>query len=319
MTAIAQSLPAIFALRTACAGLRTVFHYAPWHFGKQWLWERIVHRYIIWRDLPIVARTRFGARLEGSFPDAVHSYVYFFGVWEPAITALYRAALKPGDVVIDIGANVGLHTLLASGLVGPKGRVHAIEASPWIHARLLRNLTANGARNVTTYNMAATAEPSQVGVYLHDTTNLGGTTIVAEEAARSGAAFEAMIEGRPLSQIVPMEELLAARLIKIDVEGAEWLVAQGMVDLLPRLRADVDILIEVKPDALAALGASLEMFLALFERAGFVAYEIENSYQPADYMRPSQATPQRLRRRDFAMADLLFRRAPQPLLVPALN
>jgi hypothetical protein len=98
MTAITQSPPAIFALRTVCAGLRTVFHYAPWHFGKQWLWERIVHRYIIWRDLPIVARTRFGARLEGSFPDAVHSYVYFFGVWEPAITALYRAALKPGDV-----------------------------------------------------------------------------------------------------------------------------------------------------------------------------------------------------------------------------
>ena len=144
-------------------------------------------------------------------------------------------------------------------------------------------------------------------------------TIVAEEAARSGAAFEAMVDARPLSQIVPMEELLAARLIKIDVEGAEWLVAQGMGDVLPRLRADVEILVEVKPDALAALGGSLDMFLALFERAGFMAYEIENSYQPADYMRPSQATPQRLRRRDFVMADLLFRRAPQPLLAPAIN
>jgi FkbM family methyltransferase len=310
MNAIAQSRAGILGLRAACAGLRAVFRHAPGRSGKQWLWDRVVRPHILWRSFPIAADTRFGARLEGSFPDVVHSFVYFFGVWEPAVTALYRAALRPGDVVIDIGANVGLHTLLASRLVGPTGRVHAIEASPWIYARLRRNLAVNGAANVTAHNLAATAEPGQVQVYLHDASNLGGTTIVATEAMANGAAPEAMVEGRPLEGIVPLADILAARLIKIDVEGAEWLVAQGMAALLPRLHPDCEILVEVKASALAALGGSVQAFLALFTNAGFVAFEVRNGYAGGDYISHAPVEPQPLDRHDFEMADLLFRRLP---------
>jgi FkbM family methyltransferase len=310
MTSLAQTRMGQAALRSACGALRLVYQHSPFPFGKQWLWDRVVRPHILWRDLELPARTRFGARLEGGFPDTVHSYVYFFGVWEPSITAIFRAALKPGDVVVDVGANVGLHTLLAARLVGPTGRVHAIEASPWIHARLRRNLAANGVTNVLTYNLAATAEPGEVPVFLHDATNLGGTTIVAAEAARVGAAAEAMVEGRPLPAIVPEEDLRAARLIKIDVEGAEWLVAQGMAGILPALRDEVEILVEIKPEALAALGGSLDGFLGLFAQAGFAAYEVRNSYLAADYMQPPPARLEPLARRDFEMADVVFRRTP---------
>jgi hypothetical protein len=83
-----------------------------------------------------------------------------------------------------------------------------------------------------------------------------------------------------------------------------------MEDTLSHLRQDVEILVEVKPAALTALGASLDMFLAIFANAGFAVYEIENSYQPADYLRPRPAKLEPLRRRDFEMADLVFRRSP---------
>ena len=239
------------ALRTACAAIAAYFRYMPGGFGKLLLWNHVVRRHILWRSMEIEAQARFGARFAGAFPDSVHGFLYFFGVWEPGITAIYRAALRPGDVVVDVGANVGTHTLLAAHLVGPSGQVHAIEASPWIHDRLRRNLAANGVRNVTTYNLAATAAPGPVSVYLHDGSNLGGTTIVANEAARLSTQREATVEGRPLPMIVPEAAILAARLIKIDVEGAEWLVAQGMRDVLPRLRQEVEILVEVKPEALA--------------------------------------------------------------------
>lgn len=310
MNAIAESRAGILGLRAACAGLRAVFRHAPGPRLQQWLWDRVVRPHILWRSFPITAETRFGARLEGSFPDVVHSFVYFFGVWEPAVTALYREALRPGDVVIDIGANVGLHTLLAARLVGPAGRVHAIEASPWIFARLQRNLATNGADNVIAYNLAATDKPGSVQVFLSHPGNLGGTTIVPEEAAINGAAPEAMIEGRPLEEIVPLADILAARLIKIDVEGAEWLVAQGMAALLPRLADDCEILVEVKPAALVALGGSLEAFVDIFAQAGFAAFEVENGYAGGDYITPRAAAPTRLARRDFEMADLVFRRVP---------
>jgi len=72
----------------------------------------------------------------------------------------------------------------------------------------------------------------------------------------------------------------------------------------------VEILVEVKPDALAALDGSPDMFLAMVGRAGFTADEIAKFYQPADGMRPCPAMPQKLRRRDFTMANPVFRRAP---------
>lgn len=296
-----------FAIRAACVTCAAYFRHMPSRLGKLPLWNRVVMRHILWRRLDIEARARFGARFAGSFPDSLHGFLYFFGVWEPAITALYRATLRPGDVVVDIGANVGTHTLLAAHLVGPGGHVHAVEASPWIHRRLRRNLEANGALNVTTYNMAAADAPGEVTVFLHDSTNLGGTTIVATEAERLHATREAIVESRPIAGIVPLEALLAARLIKIDVEGAEWLVLQGMRDLLPRLRRDVEILVEVNAEALARFGASLEDFLAPFRAAGFEPFEISNPYEgrfyierPRPFFRPLRSTAGTL--------DLGFRR-----------
>ena len=308
MSSLAETGVGRLALRGACAGLRMMFHRARFPRLQLWMWDRVVRPHILWRSFPIEARTRFGARFEGGFPDAVHSAVYFFGVWEPAVTRLYHDALRPGDIVIDVGANVGLHTLLAARLVGATGRVHAIEASPWIFARLLRNLAANRAANVRAYNMAATAVAGPVSVYLHDETNLGGTTIIAAEAGRSGAALEGTVEGRPLHHIIPLEDLLAARLIKIDVEGAEWLVIQGIAELLPELRADVEILMEVKRDALIEMGGSVPTLLALFAAAGFRAFEVENGYGPTSYVAATPGRPAPLGRQDFSMADLVFRR-----------
>ena len=296
------------ALRAVCATIAAYLRHAPGRFGKQMLWDRVVRRHILWRPLEIEARTLFGAQFTGAFPDLVHGFLYFFGVWEPAVTAMYRSSLRPGDVVVDVGANVGTHALLAAHLVGPTGHVHAIEASPWIHARLRRNLAANHVRNVTTYNFAATAEPGPVSVFLHEGSNLGGTTILASEAARLSAEQEAVVEGRPLPDILPEAALLAARLIKIDVEGAEWLVVQGLREVLPRLRPDAEILVEVNPETLAGFGATLEDFLRLFSDAGFTAFEIDNRYDGRFYIEAPRAEPAPLRRRVDGMVDLVFRR-----------
>ncbi len=295
-------------IRLGCACLRLYFRHMPIEAGKAVLWDRLVHRRLARYKMTFEAQTRFGARFIGDFPDTIQMYLYFFGVWEPTITAYYRTLLRPGDTVIDIGANVGAHALLAAHLVGPSGTVHAIEASPSIYARLQRNIARNGVGNVTAHLFAVTDLPCHVMVYLADARNIGGTTIIATEAERRDTVQEAVVEGRQLSYIVPLHALRAARLIKIDVEGAEWLVVNGMRDLLPLLRDDAEILLEVSPPALAATGGSVDALIALFSAAGFSAFEIVNDYRPSFYIAKPPLTIVPFVVRDFDLADLIFRR-----------
>lgn len=294
-------------LRLGCALVRGYFR-APGAPGRRWLWKNFVQRHVVWRGLRIAVPARDGFVIAGRLDDLIHRYLYFFGVFEPGIARIFRDALRPGDIAIDVGANVGVHTLLAATLVGPQGRVHAIEASPHIHRQLRANLAANGASQVVTYNLAATDAPCSVPVFLHDSSNIGRTTIMADIAAENRAAAEAEVEGRPLQDIVPQADLAAAKLIKIDVEGAEWLVVQGMRAMLGRLHPDVRILVEVTPQAIAQSGGTLRALVEIFAEAGFEAFEVPNRYDEEFYFDSPDLTPRPLASLDVDLADILFRR-----------
>src|SRR5262249_27771794 len=135
--------------------LRAYIRFAPFTAGKRWLWLRVMDPYFIWNSHPFVARTTFGTRIQGNAKDIIQQYIYYFGVWEPHITSWIRSSLRPGDSFIDVGANIGYYSLLASRLVGQYGSVVAIEASPKTFLELQTNLTLNKIYNVRAVNLAA--------------------------------------------------------------------------------------------------------------------------------------------------------------------
>ena len=297
------------ALRVACRLLGCYFRHFPLRAGKLFVWDRLVRPYIAWRQFEIPARAEFGARFDGVLPDLIHTYLLFFGVWEPVITAYIRSVLRPGDTVIDIGANVGAHALLAAHLVGPTGQVHAIEASPSIFRRLQANLAANGVHNVTAYNFAASDRDGTVTVFLHDAWNAGGTTIMPGHAAEIPAHAEAVVKALPVPDIVPREALRKARLVKIDVEGAEWLVLQGMRESLPEMAPDVQLILEANAESLAALGMSIVDLLAFFREYDFEAFGIDNAYGGAFYIDPPPLSLQPLTNTERPLMDIVLRRS----------
>ncbi len=275
--------------------LRAWYRHAPTTFGKRRVWHSVVRRLMDrGHDLRLQTTTQFGASMHIRFPDTIQSYIYFFGVWEPAITAYLTHALTPGDTFIDIGANIGYDTLLASHLVGPAGEVHAIEASPHVYGLLIENLALNQTDNVTPHHAAVCASVCSVPVFLHDADNLGGTTIVPSVARRRAVTLEATVRGNPLAAIVPEAAILGARLIKIDVEGAEWPVVKGFAALLPRLSSRTELLIEVSAEGLRDHDMSIPAFLGLFRRAGFSPYVIGNRYSVDTYLDPVPARPRPL-------------------------
>jgi FkbM family methyltransferase len=297
----------MFAL--VAAALRALIWTIPIYSVRKFLWNKIGRPYVAWRPIRKTATSAFGMTFSLWLPDFIQRHIYFFGVWEPAVTQCISKSLNNGDIFIDIGANIGYDTLLAASCVGAGGKVYAIEASPSIYARLLQNIAMNRSSNIVPINVAVTDRPMRVPVYLHDDENIGASTILESVASRRTTTVEAQVDGKPLADIIPIADVLNARLIKIDVEGAEWLVVQGFQELIPQFSPRTEILIEVNAAALKEAGTSVREFLALFESAGFRPFFVPNNYDTAELYfstKPVQVEP--LASLAFEQADLLFRR-----------
>jgi FkbM family methyltransferase len=248
------------------------------------------------------ARTYFGARLYCDPRDLIQRMILFFGVWEPDVSRVIASNLAPGDVFVDVGANVGYDTLLASERVGPRGRAVAIEASPRTFARLERNLALNHTSNVRAVNAAVFDRVAQLDLYEISEHNIGAATTLASR----GGTLMMSVGALPLQQILEPDEISRVRLVKIDVEGAEPPILHQLLEQVALYPPTMDIVVEASPDD------DREKWTAVFDRfsaAGFSAYEIANSYELEWYLRWRRPTPlRRVSAVPTRQVDLLFTR-----------
>lgn len=256
------------------------------------------------------AKTYFGATLRCNLDDMIPRMIFYFGFWEPNNSALISSILQPGDVFVDVGANIGYYTLLASSLVGPSGKVISIEASPEIFAQLSKNVAANSNSNTRLLNLAASDVRGELLLYGGTKWNRGATSTVIYN---SDQKLEARVPAAPLDEILLEEELKRVALVKIDIEGGELPVLQRILDKLEYYSPDMKILVEMAPQVSGdRLRATFEAFLA----AGFEAFAVENEYDVNWYLHWRR--PCALQRIDLLpsrqMDVLLVRRPAQHLL-----
>lgn len=149
-----------------------------------------------------------------------------YGEWCEGEIILFRRLLQTGHVAIDVGANVGTHTLALAALVGSSGQVYAFEPQDVIYELLCNNVAANGLANVTSKLAAVGATNSICHIPRIDyaTQNNFGAVSVGE-----GDVEVPMVT-------IDSLELPKLNLIKIDAEGAEGDVLRGAAATLRRLR-----------------------------------------------------------------------------------
>jgi FkbM family methyltransferase len=273
--------------------VRSYLRYFPGSAGKETLWNRMVDPYLAWQSHPFLARTRFGRCLAGDTRDMIQQYIYYFGVWEPELTDWITERLRAGDTFIDVGANIGYYSLLASALVGASGSVTAVEASPAIFRQLQANLARNRVTNVRSVNVAASDRPGTVPLFRGPEHNRGETSLFPGE----GYVPDGAVEAAPLSTILEPQEIAGARLIKIDVEGAEGVVLPGLIPLLSSGRPDLELIVELHPQFLTGPGKRAEDLVKLVCAAGFDASRLDNAYWPLTYLadrKPALPRPLRL-------------------------
>lgn len=279
---IAQGLPAPVraALRVmVIPPLQRFFRYIPQTFGKRSLWDNLAS-HLWWLESTVAARTFFGSTIYVDARDICGRYIYYFGVWEPNLTHWISQRLNDGDVFVDVGANVGYYSLLASTLVGG-GHVVAVEALPKTFAMFQRSIGRNHTANVRAVNIAAWHEPSVLTMF--SGTLIGKSTLIGAWAERWKNAERCEVPASPLSEILTPDESKSVRIVKIDVEGAEWHVISGMTQLLENSRRDLEVVMEVTPTMLATEGHTCDDLLAFFARYGFRPYFLEMDYSASAY------------------------------------
>ena len=184
-----------------------------------------------------------GSRMVVDTSDLIGRVLAITGTWEPQVTAAFRSLLLPGDVCIDVGANIGYFTLLASRLVGPRGHVYALEPSPASHAALGTNLDLNAITNVTALCVAAGENNGQAILHEAPGRNRGASSILP---SAEDEATKVTVETRRLDSLVPADDLARARLVKIDVEGYEVEVMRTLEPVFDR-GARPAVIVELSP------------------------------------------------------------------------
>ncbi|GAA0714418.1 class I SAM-dependent methyltransferase [Dokdonella soli] len=153
---------------------------------------------------------------------------------EPQVERALREHLHAGDVVLDIGANIGILTMLAASCVGANGRVIAIEPIPRNRVLIARSAQASGFAQIEIVAAAASDRVGEIELRTHPTTSNSATPAAAGERLRAAGSATIAAPGVVLDEALPSLDRLD--LVKIDVQGMEPRALRGLERTLSRFR-----------------------------------------------------------------------------------
>lgn len=201
--------------------------------------------------------------------DHAHAGSIVRGTLEPPVVEALRRTVRPGHVVYDVGANLGYYTLAAARLVGPQGRVVAFEPVPWCAEAVACNIALNGLAHAEIRAQAVGAESGRARL------------LVVEEASWSHLAStgrhaqtreEIDVDVVVLDELVAAGELPAPDVLKVDVEGAELQVVEGLRETIARHG----------PRIICELHDTNARFAALMDELGYRTTNLSGPWPVAD-------------------------------------
>lgn len=190
------------------------------------------------------------------------------GAWAPKDLDLFEGLIRPGDVVFDIGANIGHHTVFFSDLVGPEGRVFAFEPQLEIFRFASANLVLNGCRNTTLMQGCLGSECGELRmapISYDNTNNFGALSVAATYHAGAGETVPVWT----LDSLIETGSIVVDRLdfMKIDVQSFELFVLQGAQATIDCFKPT--IFLEIAPHWMKRKGFDYTRIYDLLKAAGY--------------------------------------------------
>mgnify|MGYP002629597179 CR=1 FL=1 len=178
-----------------------------------------------------------------------------YGEWAEAEVHLFAKIIRPSDCVVEIGANIGSHTIALARLAS-KGCVHAFEPQPYVFSLLQKNVANNELKNISLWNVAVGSEAGRVSMpfisaSLSSQVNFGAISIHTQSSRRVGV---------PLLAIDYIQEIQQIDFLKIDVEGFEPYVLEGAKSAIQKFRPIVFIESQNLEDHTSAINRFFDPF-----------------------------------------------------------
>ena len=203
--------------------------------------------------------------------DWVQIQIYFLDYFDLRGIKYLKSILKEGSTFIDIGANIGSYSLVASKLVGDNGKVFAFEPVDKIFTSLKKTISNNSIYNIDLIKKIVTNKVSEFNIYISDDSNSGRSTILENEEMEK---FE-VVESITLDKFIEEVNIDRIDFIKIDVEGAELSVLEGMKNVLTKFRPI--LFIEISPDIKSNQGAQENSITDFLSALGYEKYQANSN------------------------------------------
>lgn len=209
-----------------------------------------------------------GTRFSVDLRDRVHRQMWFAS-YEPHVTQVLDAVLRPGDTFLDVGAHIGYHSVFAAGIVGSEGRVFAFEPDPRLHAQITKNLSSFVNARALPYAVAD-RETETVFERSWDSRESGWGALTSVRDFRKGEHIT--VQAVPLDGWCERTGVSTIRAMKIDAEGSEGAVLRGAQKVLQSIRPI--LCMEFNEALLNQAGESGRALINILSECKYCIYEI---------------------------------------------
>ena len=215
------------------------FNLCSFNKGKMLIWK-YVHRIKSDQIMQIPS----GFMLKIQTRDLICNFIYFFEIWEPILTKFLSSRFQDFDdrIFVDIGANIGYYSLLSTCLIS-HGYTISAEPVPHLYERLKDNISLNNSINIRAENVAILDSDTTITMYNGHCLNEGSSSIHKNE----NSTHSHKVSTKCISQLIHDDEVAKVKIIKIDTEGSEYLILQGIFKILHKFPDDIEIIVEINP------------------------------------------------------------------------
>lgn len=224
---------------------------------------------------------------------------------EPELIHVLFRALKPGDLAVDAGANVGFFTIIMSKLVGPTGKVIAIEPDRRNVDVLRKNLDINDCFNVEIVERPL-SDTEEHGPFFENVEN--GQSSLHYKPAEARTRFQTTTT---LDAVLATQRFVLPTLLKMDIEGSETDAVRG----IGGVNCDIPYIVsEINPEALQRADSSPEELVELMRERGYTSFQIH-----ADGALPSRITSAQKIKITRPNTNMFFARRPLSWIWPEVE